>query len=398
MHGADIQLKEIESALLAEELTFHYQPKVSFLTGEIIGCEALLRWLNPDGTVILPDDFLPQAESSGFITEITAVMLPKLIEDIEALRAVKSDIQVAFNISALDLRSPYLVKMLRSFIGGRRIDPGNIQIEITETAVVDASERVRTGLLDLVALGIELVMDDYGTGYSSLEMLSRMPFSALKLDQGVVRRMTEDAKNTHIVRSSLYLARELSIKTVAEGVETAAIYAFLLASGCNEAQGFWIGEAASRDDFVALCKQRRRWPASSYGLLYNAWVNYISYRQKVLDLVHTLMLTKPGEWGQLPKMELSHSPARCRLGQWYRDASHGGGSPDYMRLEGPHRLMHAAGESLVRAAQSNPEPDVVIKAIKAFLEYSDVVDAEVSNIVERWMEKSLRQSLRPDDE
>jgi sensor c-di-GMP phosphodiesterase-like protein len=123
-------------------LIFHYQPKVSFLTGEIVGCEALLRWLNPDGTVILPDDFLPQAESSGFITEITAVMPPKLIEEIEALRAIKSDIQVAFNISALDLRSPYLVKMLRSFIGGRRIDPGNIQIEITEAAVVDASERV----------------------------------------------------------------------------------------------------------------------------------------------------------------------------------------------------------------------------------------------------------------
>ena len=236
-------------------------------------------------------------------------MLPKLIEDIEALRTVKSDIQVAFNISALDLRSPYLVKMLRSFIDGRRIDQGTLQIEIIETTVIDASERVRTGLLDLVALGIEIVMDDYGTGYSSPDMLSRLPFSALKLDQGVVRRMTEDAKNTHIVRSSLYLARELSIKTVAEGIETGVICAFLLASGCNEAQGFWISEAVPRDDFIALCKQRRRWPVSSYGLLYDALVNHISYRRKVLDLVYILMMTKPDEWDQLPEMELSHSPA-----------------------------------------------------------------------------------------
>ncbi|HEB79541.1 MAG TPA: EAL domain-containing protein, partial [Rhodospirillales bacterium] len=189
MKANKIQIKEIERALHDGEFCFYYQPKVSFLNGRIVGGEALLRWVKPDGAVIPPGAFLPQCEKSGFITDITAVMLSELIEDIGAIRKVKTDIQVAFNVSSLDLHSPYLVKMLRSFIGSRRIDPGNIQIEITETAIVDSSERIQKSLLDLVALGVEVVMDDYGTGYSSLDVLSRLPFSAIKLDQGVVGRM-----------------------------------------------------------------------------------------------------------------------------------------------------------------------------------------------------------------
>jgi len=382
--------RDLESALHNGEFTFFFQPKVSFLTGQITGGEALIRWIKPDGTIIPPDEFIPDAERSGFITDITAVMLNHLIEDIEAIRAVKPDIQIAFNVSALDLHSPYLVKMLRSFIGSRRIDPGNIQIEITETAVVDASPRIRAGLLDLVALGIEIVMDDYGTGYSSLDLLSRLPFSALKLDQGVVRRMTQDARNTHIVRSSLYMARELSIKTIAEGVEGKGAYAFLMASGCNEVQGFLISPPVPRDQFLDLCTSGKKWPASSIGLLYNAWINHISYRRKVLDLVHTMTITEPVDWDTLPKMDLTHSPSRCRLGQWYLSEGRASSSSDFMRLEEPHRLMHAAGETLIRTTQADEEAGAIVEAIRVFLEYSDVVDAEVSRIVERRMEMALR--------
>ncbi|MEE8393946.1 MAG: EAL domain-containing protein, partial [Rhodospirillales bacterium] len=314
----DLTLDEIEQALNNGEFCFYYQPKISFLTGQIVGGEALLRWVKADGTVIPPGDFLPISEESGFITDITAVMLAELVEDIGAIRVAKTDIQVAFNVSALDLLSPYLVKMLRSFIGGRRIDPGNIQIEITETAIIDSSERIHNSLLDLVELGVEIVMDDFGTGYSSLDVLSRLPFSALKLDQGVVRRMAQDARNTHIVRASLFMARELSIKTIAEGVETEAAYNFLMASGCNEAQGYWISRPMPREEFIQLCESKPVWPSSSLGILYNnAWVNHISYTRQVLDAAYTLSLTDPDEWDQLPEMDLSHSPAKCRLGQWY---------------------------------------------------------------------------------
>ena len=353
----------------------------------------MLRWIKPDGTVVPPGEFLPQAEQSGFITNITAVMLPELVDDIEKIRIVKSDAQIAFNISALDLYSPYIVKMLRSFIGSKRINPGNIQIEVTETALVDNSERINIALLDLVALGIEIAMDDFGTGYSSLDLLSRLPISALKLDQGVVRRMAEDVKNTHIVRSSLYMARELSIKTVAEGVESRGTYTYLMAAGCNEVQGFWISPPLPLDEYISLCESNPQWPGSSFGLLYNAWVNHISYRRKVLDAALTLSMTEQDEWTNLPKMDLAHSPARCRLGQWYMGevSESEEGRRQYKQLEEPHRLMHAAGASLIKAIRTQSTARDITRATRIFLEYSDVVDAEVSRIVERDLEKTFAE-------
>lgn len=386
MTSTPISLDEVEMALHGGELCFHYHPKISFLTGAIVGAEALLRWVKPDGSLIPPGDFLPEAERTGFITDITAIMLPELIDDIEAIRAHKPDVQIAYNVSALDLRTPYLTKMLRAFIGNRRIGPGNIQIEITETAVLDSSVQIKRSLMDLVALGIEIVMDDYGTGYSSLDVLSQLPFSALKLDQGVVRRMADDAKNTHIVSSSLDLARELSLKTVAEGVENEGVYAFLMASGCSEVQGYWISKPLPREDFIFLMGSGRKWPSSSLGLLHSAWLNHLSYRRKVLDAVHTLSMTPTSEWTNLPRTDLSHSPARCRLGQWYLNQNHRmTGLAEFSRLEEPHRLMHTAGEALVNAAKAGDSPGEIQRRIKTFLEYSDVVDTEVSRIVERWI-------------
>lgn len=392
MSDSKISLAEIEQALHAGEMCFHYQPKISFLTGRIVGGEALLRWNKPDGTLVPPGLFLPQCEESGFITDITAVMVTELVQDIAKLRVLKPDIQVAFNVSALDLHSPYLVKMLRSFIGNQLINSGNIQIEITETAIVDRSERINKTLLDLVALGIEIVMDDFGTGYSSLDMLSQMPFSALKIDQGVVRRMSEDSKNTHIVRSSLQMARDMSIKTIAEGVETEAAYTFLLASGCNEAQGFWMSKGLPIEEFMQMLTDDPAWPSSELGFLYNAWVNHLSYRRKVLDTVYTLTMTSPDEWDQMPRLDLRHNAAYCRLGQWYRDMKRAGFSENvYKKLETLHREMHAAGEVLVKTVKAKHETEAIIEATNDFMQFSERVDQEVSRIVSLSFAEGLRE-------
>ena len=395
MFNSNITLEEIESALHSGEFCFHFQPKISFQTGLIVGGEALLRWKRADGTMTAPGDFLPLAETTGFITDITAVMLTELVQDIARLRTLKPDIQIAFNVSGLDLHSPYLVKMLRSFIGNQLINPGNIQIEITETAFVDQSDRIRATLLDLVALGIEIVMDDFGTGYSSLDMLSQMPFSALKLDQGVVGRMANNSKNTHIVRASLQMARELSIKTIAEGVETEAVYNFLLASGCNEAQGYWMSRPVPIDDFITLITEDPKWPSSELGFLYNAWVNHLSYRRKVLDTVYTMTMTQPDEWKNIPKLDLRHSPAHCRLGQWYREMSRAGFSESaYSKLERVHREMHAAGDVLLKTVTAQLDTSNVIDATNDFLGFSEKVDQEVSRIVALSFAEGLRERGR----
>jgi len=392
MNDGKISLAEIERALHAGEFCFHYQPKISFHTGRIVGGEALLRWNKPDGSLVPPGLFLPQAEESGFITDITAVMVTELIEDIAHVRAFKPDIQIAFNVSALDLHSPYLVKMLRSFIGNQVISPGNIQIEITETAIVDRSDRIHKTLLDLVALGIEIVMDDFGTGYSSLDALSQLPFSALKLDQGVVGRMEEDSKNTHIVRSSLSMARDMSIKTIAEGVETEGVYTFLMASGCNEAQGFWMSKPLPLEAFVQILTDDPQWPSSELGFLYNAWANHLSYRRKVLDIVYTMTMTNPAEWPQIPRLDLRHNAAYCRLGQWCRDMKHADFSKNvYEKLEDMHRNMHTAGDILVKTVQSQSDAEAVIAATDEFLYFSEQVDKEVSRIVALSFAEGLRQ-------
>jgi EAL domain-containing protein (putative c-di-GMP-specific phosphodiesterase class I) len=392
MSDGKISLAEIEHALHAGEFCFHYQPKISFHTGRIVGGEALLRWNKPDGSLVPPGLFLPQAEESGFITDITAVMVTELIEDIAHVRALKPDIQIAFNVSALDLHSPYLVKMLRSFIGNQVISPGNIQIEITETAIVDRSDRIHKTLLDLVALGIEIVMDDFGTGYSSLDALSQLPFSALKLDQGVVGRMEEDSKNTHIVRSSLSMARDMSIKTIAEGVETEGVYTFLMASGCNEAQGFWMSKPLPLEAFIQILTDNPQWPSSELGFLYNAWANHLSYRRKVLDTVYTMTMSDPAEWGQIPRLDLRHNAAYCRLGQWYRDMKRADFSRNmYEKLEDMHRKMHTAGDILVKTVQSQSGTEAVIEATDEFLYFSEQVDKEVSRIVALSFAEGLRQ-------
>ncbi|MBF0248605.1 MAG: EAL domain-containing protein [Alphaproteobacteria bacterium] len=400
MDNSAIPLAEIEAALHAGELCFHYQPKISFHSGRIVGGEALLRWKKSDGSLVPPGLFLPQCEESGFITDITAVMVNELVQDIARLRALKPDIQIAFNVSALDLLSPYLVKMLRSYIGNQIISPGNIQIEITETAIVHQSGRIHATLLDLVALGVEIVMDDFGTGYSSLDALSQLPFSSLKIDQGVVGRMSEDPKNTHIVRSSLKMARDMNIKTIAEGIENETVYAFLLASGCSEAQGFWMARPQPIESFIQVLKDDPSWPSCELGFLYNAWSNHLAYRRKVLDTVYTMTMTRPEEWVNLPKMDLRHHAAYCRLGQWYRDMEKAGFSERvYKRLKDLHNQMHVAGDALIKTVKAQPDHEAIIEASNAFLQLSEQVDQEVSRIVALSFAEGLRENFsRADDE
>lgn len=387
MKDGGITLADLDEALNRGELCFWFQPKVAFRNGRLTGGEALLRWVKPDGTVIPPGAFLPLAERSGFITDISAVMLPILIDEVERLTADHPDLRIAFNVSARDLKSPYLVKMLRSFIGTGRIRPVNLQVEITETAVVDNSERIRKGLFGLMELGVGVAMDDYGTGYSSLDLLSRLPFTAIKLDLGVIQRMARHARNTAIVRSTLFMARELGLDVVAEGIETEATYTFLMASGCTEAQGFWMGRPMPRAEFAALLAEGPGWPSSPFGFSYNTWAHYSSYRRKVLDLVYALLRTKPAQWGELPRLDLNHDPSSCQICDWFPD----GNGPEAESLQHHHRGLHEAGQHLESLVRANAEPGAIRQAAHDFLEHSLAIDREVARLVEGNLRDALAE-------
>jgi len=355
-----------------------------------------LRWDSPTLGFVSPAEFIPIAEQAGLIVAIGNWVLRNAC--IEAAGWTKLDhppIQVGVNLSALQFLSGDLAEKVCACLDESGLASELLDLELTESMLVENPEQTICTLDELKKQGLTLSMDDFGTGYSSLDVLSQLPFSALKLDQGVVGRMTEDSKNTHIVRSSLQLARELSIKVIAEGVETEGVYSFLLASGCNEAQGFWMARPMPIEEFIALLKQKPKWPSSDLGFLYNAWVNHLSYRRKVLDTVYTMTMTQPEEWASLPKLDLRHSPAHCRLGQWYRDMSNTGFSEDtYRTLEDVHRQMHTAGDALLKTVASELGTEAVIAATGDFLGFSEKVDQEVSRIVAL----SFAQSLRENDQ
>lgn len=352
MSPLTITTAEIENALHSGVLLFHYQPKISLVTGGISGAEALIRWRLPDGTLVPPGDFIPLAESSGLITDITAIMFHSLVEDIERIREVRDDISVSFNISGKDLHSPYLVKIIRSVIGGGRIDAHNLHLEITETAVVDSSARVEKHLQELVELGVKIVMDDYGIGFSSMDLLSRLPFSVIKLDQGIVSRMAHSPKNAYIARAFVLMAEDLRIHTVAEGIETQGAYNYLLSLGFGEGQGYWMSRPLPLDSFLELCGSGKRWFGSTYGQIFNSHLSHVRLRKSILDTLFCLNATKPDEWGTIPQLEHDIGDVESTVEDLLALAN-GEQSPplDRERLGDLHSGFHETGGKLLKAAR-----------------------------------------------
>ncbi len=227
---------EILEALRNDEFTFYYQPKISLITGKVIGAEALIRWIRPDGSIIMPSEFIPVAEDSDLIAEITRHMFPKLIQDMVVLRDVE-ELTLAFNASARDFHDDQFTRMALSALENSQLPPSSLQVELTETITLQNDPLLKKHILPLREAGVGLAMDDFGKGYSSIDTLSQWPFSAIKLDQGLISRMLQSEKNATIVESSIRMAHELGISVVAEGVETNEQYHHLLAAGCRLHQG-----------------------------------------------------------------------------------------------------------------------------------------------------------------
>ena len=179
----------LERAIEYNELILYYQPKVSLLDGRVIGAEALVRWNVGEGTILSPSAFIPLAESSGLLHDLTVRLLDQVVGAAVTVKEKIPDLALSMNVAPNDLQSKTISKRIEHFLDQKIIDADDLQIEITESAVMGNFEQIREDIVRLTELGIKVLMDDFGTGYSSIDRLSQMPFSALKLDQGVVRRM-----------------------------------------------------------------------------------------------------------------------------------------------------------------------------------------------------------------
>jgi diguanylate cyclase (GGDEF)-like protein/PAS domain S-box-containing protein len=242
-------------ALERDEFELHYQPKVNLATGEIIGAEALLRWLHPDLGVLPPLQFVPIAEDSGLILPIGRWVLREACRQARAwLNEGLRPIPVGVNISSLEFRSNGFLEGVRDVLKDTRLEPSYLELEMTEGVLMQHADSTASMLKTLKIMGVHLTVDDFGTGYSSLSYLTRFPIDTLKVDQSFVQKITSDKEHAAIINAVISMAKSLKQRVLAEGVETLEQLAFLRAHACDEGQGYYFGAAMMPVQFAKLLK------------------------------------------------------------------------------------------------------------------------------------------------
>ncbi len=231
---------QLNLAVDDEQFILFYQPKVDINSNEVVCLEALVRWVHPTLGTVAPDDFINVAERSGMIKPLTLYTLKAAMSRCRRLRAQGYNISMAVNLSAFLLQDMSLVDDLKNFLTEYSVDPAWLELEITESAIVDNPERAFEILKQIRALDIRLSIDDFGTGYASLSYLKQLPIQELKMDKLFINELLTNQSDQIIVRSTVELSHSLGLKVVAEGVESSEIYDFLREAGCDIAQGYWI--------------------------------------------------------------------------------------------------------------------------------------------------------------
>jgi len=242
---------DFRRALTRDEIVVHFQPIVELRSQRISGAEALVRWQHPKLGLLEPSAFLQIVEQTGLIGELTRRVLDRSLRECARWRASGHEMTVAVNLSVRNLHDPQLPAEVHRLLARHAIPPGALQLEITESMIMSDPERAIATVRDLSALGVRLAVDDFGTGHSSLANLKRLPIDELKIDRSFVTPMLADDSDLIIVRSTINLAHDLGLKTIAEGVEDAETLARLRALGCDLAQGNHLSKPMDAPTFDA---------------------------------------------------------------------------------------------------------------------------------------------------
>jgi diguanylate cyclase (GGDEF)-like protein/PAS domain S-box-containing protein len=252
--GARLSLeRDLWQALDNDELFLVYQPQIDLHSGAVVGVEALLRWKHPKRGMIAPLDFISMAECNGLIIPIgTWVLLTACKQALQLQKEGLPPIRVAVNLSARQLGEKDFVQIVRDTIAATGFDPRYLELEVTESMVMHNVEEVVGILGALNDMGIQLSLDDFGTGFSSLAYLKRFPIDRLKIDQSFIFNCDNDPDDAIIAQTIIALARGLKIKVIAEGIEKAEHLAFLKQNGCDEGQGYFISRPLAFDDLRTM--------------------------------------------------------------------------------------------------------------------------------------------------
>ena len=242
--------KELTQAIENHELVLYYQPKINLSDGTLIGMEALIRWIKPDGTVVPPGKFIPVAENSMLITKISEFVLA------EACRQNKEwqdkgypPITVSINLTAVDFYQTNVTESIKNALKASGLEAQWLDVELTESLALKDIDHAISQMEEIKALGVKLSMDDFGTGYSSLSYIQVLPITLLKLDRSFVMYLEEDEISREIVSAVIRIAKSKKIETIAEGIETPGQAQILKQSGCDQAQGYFFGKPMPADKF-----------------------------------------------------------------------------------------------------------------------------------------------------
>jgi diguanylate cyclase (GGDEF)-like protein/PAS domain S-box-containing protein len=249
---------ELRRALEERELVVHYQPQVELDTGLVTGVEALVRWQHPSRGLLLPDEFVPTAERTGLMAPLARYVIDEALRQRREWRRIGHELTVAVNVSMRNLLDAAFPADVAALLERRRAPASCLELEITEHTAVADRFRAKAVLERLGGMGLRVAIDDYGTGYSSLAFLRRLPLHEIKIDRSFVRTMTTDRDDAVIVRSTIDLARNLGLRVIAEGVETAEIYDALVELGCDSAQGHHLSPPVPAHELTAWLADRGR--------------------------------------------------------------------------------------------------------------------------------------------
>ena len=254
-HSAqELTVHDLKQAIRKNQLVLHFQPQLELGTKKLSGIEVLVRWQHPEQGLVYPDSFIPLAEKSGLIGELTYWVIDNTMQQQQLWQREGLTTTVSVNISAMDITSLKLPEQLADLLNNNKLAPKRLTLEVTESALMGELVTSLDILTRLRLKGIRLSIDDFGTGYSSLSQLHRVPFTELKIDRSFVSNLSTDNEARAIIKTCILLGHELNMRVIAEGVEHEADFELLQQMGCDIAQGYYIARPMPTDELLAWVK------------------------------------------------------------------------------------------------------------------------------------------------
>ena len=248
---------ELRTAIDDNQLVLHFQPMADFRSCQIVRVEALVRWQHPERGLVPPADFIATAEQTGLIGSLSSWVIDAAIRECREWRQLGHDVAVSVNLSAQNLHDPHLPNVVATSLRAWGVSPSCLRVEITESTLMADPVRALDTLTRLNVMGVQISIDDFGSGYSSLAHLKRLPADELKIDKSFVLHMGDDENDAAIVRSTIGLGHDLGMSVVAEGVESHLTLELLNTLGCDVAQGFFVGRPMPAIELITWLEQKK---------------------------------------------------------------------------------------------------------------------------------------------